>query len=84
MASSVPPARDRPDTAGPPIGRPVPIVDCPLGDVDDFLDLVDDDCRISVNSQELIRNGSLDRGPKLFADVLDDMRTASPDVHWEL
>ena len=54
------------------------------GDLDDFLALVDDDCRISVNSYEITRNGKLDRGPKLFADALGDMRTASPDVHWEL
>ena len=54
------------------------------GDLDDFLALVDDDCRISVNSYEVTRNGTLDRGPKLFGDALGDMRTASPDVHWEL
>ena len=54
------------------------------GDLDDFLALVDDDCRISVNSYEITRNGMLDRGPKLFGDALGDMRTASPDVHWEL
>lgn len=54
------------------------------GELDDILDLVDDDCRISVNSYELTRNGTLDRGPKLFADALADMRSASPDVHWEL
>ena len=54
------------------------------GELDDFLGLVADDCRVSVNSYELTRNGTLDRGPKLFADALGDMRAASPDVHWEL
>jgi len=55
------------------------------GDFDDFLALVDDDCRVSINSEELTRNdGKLDRGPKLFEDALDDMRTASPDVRWDL
>jgi len=55
------------------------------GDFDDFLALVDDGCRISINSEELTRNdGKLDRGPKLFEDALGDMRAAAPDVRWEL
>lgn len=54
------------------------------GDFDDFLALVDDDCQVSVNSYEVVRNGELDRGPKLWADALGDIRDASPDVHWDL
>lgn len=55
------------------------------GEFDDLLALVDDACRISINSEELTRNdGALDRGPELFADALGDMRTGAPDVRWEL
>jgi len=55
------------------------------GDLDDFKDLVADDCRIAINSEEVARNdGSLDRGFDLWADAINDTRKAFPGIEWEL
>ena len=55
-----------------------------LGEYDDFLDLVHDDCRIYVNSYEIARNdNNLDHGPELWADAFTDLRDVEK-MHWEL
>jgi ketosteroid isomerase-like protein len=55
------------------------------GDLDDLKDLVDKDCRIAINSQELTRkDGSLDRGFALWADAINDTRDTFPGFSWEL
>lgn len=55
------------------------------GEHDDFLALVHDECRITLNSKEVERrDGGLDRGPALWADAFEDIRTSLPDLHWEL
>jgi len=53
------------------------------GDLDDFKDLVDPDCRIAINSIEVTR-GKKDRGFDLWSEAVNDLRDAFPDVHWEL
>jgi len=56
-----------------------------LGKPDDLHGLVDDSCKIYINSEELTRNdGALDQGPDLWDDAVGDIRQAFPDVHWEL
>jgi hypothetical protein len=56
-----------------------------LGQVDDFMGLVNDDCTITMNSYEVTRNdGTLERGPALWKDAISDMRQTYPDIHWEL
>jgi hypothetical protein len=56
-----------------------------LGKLDDLEDLVNDDCKMTLNSYELTRNdGQLDRGPKLWADAINDLRQANPEVRWDL
>ena len=55
------------------------------GSIDDFTKLVDDHCTIWVNSEQLARNGNtLIEGPELWDDAFRDLRTAYPDVRWEL
>ena len=55
------------------------------GEIDDLKKLIDDTCTIWVNSEPLTRNDDdLDHGPDLWDDALSDLRTAHPDVHWEL
>mgnify|MGYP001812101108 FL=1 len=56
-----------------------------LGDTDDLMDLVHDDCTITMNSYEVTRNdGKLEKGPSLWADAIADARRTYPDIHWEL
>jgi hypothetical protein len=56
-----------------------------LGELDDLEDVVHDDCRITLNSYELTWNsGQLDRGPKLWLEVINDLRRVNPDVRWDL
>lgn len=55
------------------------------GEIDDLKKLIDDNCTIWVNSEQLTRNdGALTEGPDLWDDGISDIRTAHPDVHWEL
>jgi hypothetical protein len=55
------------------------------GEIDDLLELVSDDCRVTLNSRDVSRNDAVvDRGPAIFSDAIGDMRKAFPDVHWEL
>ena len=55
------------------------------GEIDGLKKLIDDSCTIWVNSEQLDRNdGELTHGPGLWGDALGDMRTAHPEVHWEL
>ena len=55
------------------------------GSFDDFLALVDDNCRVTLNSRELTReDGTIDRGPAIFADAIADTRRTFPDIRWEL
>lgn len=55
------------------------------GEIDDLKKLIDDNCTIWINSEQLSRNdGALTGGPDLWADALSEARTAHPDVHWEL
>ena len=55
------------------------------GKIDDLKKLIDDGCTIWVNSEQVARNdGSLDHGPDLWDDAISDLRTAHPDVRWEL
>ena len=56
-----------------------------LGETDDLMDLVSDDCTFTMNSYQVTRiAGALDRGPKLLADAITDSRRSLLDVHWEL
>lgn len=55
------------------------------GEIDDLEKLIDDSCTIWVNSEQLARNdGALTHGPDLWNDALSDIRSAHPDVRWEL
>ncbi|MGI9643140.1 MAG: nuclear transport factor 2 family protein [Acidimicrobiia bacterium] len=54
------------------------------GDLDGFKEHVADDCRIAINSIDVAREENLKDGWDLWADGLDDVRTAFPDVRWEL
>ena len=55
------------------------------GEIDDLKKLIDANCTIWVNSVQLARNdGALTEGPDLWDDALNDIRTAHPEVHWEL
>ncbi|MGI9595465.1 MAG: nuclear transport factor 2 family protein [Acidimicrobiales bacterium] len=53
------------------------------GELDDLQELVHDDCRIYLNAYELTR-GDLNRGPELWTDAINDLRSAFPDVRWKL
>ena len=54
------------------------------GDLDDLKNHVADDCRILIDSIDLAREEHLAAGWGLWADAINDLRDAFPDVHWEL
>ena len=54
------------------------------GDLDGFKKYVGDDCRIAINSIDIAREEKLTNGWDLWADAINDIRTAFPGVHWEL
>ena len=54
------------------------------GDLDGFKEHIADDCRIAINSIDVAREENLTNGWDLWADGINDIRTAFPDVHWEL
>jgi hypothetical protein len=54
------------------------------GDVDGLKDHVADDCRIAINSIELARAEHLTNGWELWADAINDIREAYPDIRWAL
>ena len=54
------------------------------GDLDGFKEHIADDCRIAINSIDVAREENLKNGWDLWADGINDARSAFPDVHWEL
>jgi hypothetical protein len=78
------------DDAGDDVQGDAPIVRAMLkavneGEIDELKKLIDDDCTIYINSEQVARNEEdLDRGPDLWDDALSDLRAADPNVRWEL
>jgi limonene-1,2-epoxide hydrolase len=54
------------------------------GDLDGFKEHIDDNCRVAINSSDVAREEELTSGWDLWADGINDIRAAFPDVHWEL
>ena len=53
------------------------------GDLEDAQDLVAEDFRAYANGYAML-NSEINQGPDLFVELIDYIREAIPDLHWEL